>query len=298
MDTQSLKAFLAVAGQNSFSEAAEHLHLTQSAVSKRIQQLESQLGVALFDRHNRTVSLTDAGLALLPKARDILDLVADTTQQMDNLSGDISGTLSFATSHHIGLHRLPPVLREFIQKYPGVNLNLEFLSSESAYQAVRQRQVDFALTTLGENDDSDLTSIPLWQDTMLCVCSPDHRLANKTELTLNDLAEAPAILPEPDTITYKIAEDAFKQADLTLHAPMPTNFLETIKMMVSVGIGWSLLPEVMVDEHLQVIPWPGKQPERQLGLVHLKNRTLSNATQAIIELMPDNQSGQIQPKQK
>ena len=74
MDTQSLKAFLAVAGQHSFSEAAEQLHLTQSAVSKRIQQLESQLGTPLFDRHNRTVSLTEAGHALLPRAQAILDL--------------------------------------------------------------------------------------------------------------------------------------------------------------------------------------------------------------------------------
>lgn len=286
MDTQSLKAFLAVAGQQSFSAAAEDLHLTQSAVSKRIQLLESQLNVTLFDRHNRTISLTDAGKALLPRAREILDLVNDTSLTMENLSGDIRGSLSLATSHHIGLHRLPPVLREFVQRYPAVELNLEFMGSERAYQAIRLRQVDLALTTLAEQQDPDILAIPLWQDRMVCVCGKQHRLTKKKRLSFQDLANEPAILPEPDTITYQLVENAFTQCNLSLNAPMPTNYLETIKMMVSVGIGWSLLPDSMVDDSLTILDWPDKLPIRHLGLIHLQHRTLSNAAIAMIELLP------------
>lgn len=288
MDTQSLKAFLAVAGQQSFSAAAEDLHLTQSAVSKRIQLLESQLNVTLFDRHNRTISLTEAGKALLPKAQEILDLVTDTSLTMENLSGNIRGNLSLATSHHIGLHRLPPVLREFVQRYPSVELNLEFMGSERAYQAIRLRQVDLALTTLAEHQDPDILAIPLWYDRMVCVCGKQHRLASKKKVSFKDLANEPAILPEPDTITYQLVESAFTRHQLTLNAPMPTNYLETIKMMVSVGIGWSLLPDSMVDDTLTILDWPDELPIRRLGLIHLKHRTLSNAANTMIQLLSFN----------
>lgn len=287
MDTQSLRAFLAVTEQQSFSLAAEHLHLTQSAVSKRIQQLESQLNTSLFDRHNRTVSLTEAGHALLPRARQILDLVADTELQLMNLDGEVSGILSLATSHHIGLHRLPPVLREFTSRYPAAQLNLSFMGSERAYQAVNLRQVELALTTLetGNGNPPDIHVMPLWQDDMVCVCAPGHPLAAVPTLTLNDLAAVPAILPEPDTITFQLIERVFRQQGLMLNAPMPTNYLETIKMMVSVGIGWSLLPASMLDKQLHPLSWPAAPVQRQLGLIHLQKRTLSNAALALINIL-------------
>jgi len=287
MDTQSLKAFLAVAGHRSFSAAGEDLHLTQSAVSKRIQMLEQQIGVTLFDRHNRTISLTEAGHNLLPRARAILDLVTDTELHLVNMEGQVSGYLSLATSHHIGLHRLPPVLREFVQRYPSAQLNLEFMGSERAYQAVTLRQVELALTTLEESDAEDVEQIPLWQDTMVCVCAPDQRLVQLEQVTLEDLASTPAILPQPDTITYRLVDEAFRERGLTLNAPMPTHYLETIKMMVSVGMGWSLLPQNMVDGQLHTLVWPGTSPIRHLGLIHLKHRTLSNAARAMIELLND-----------
>ncbi|MEC9254679.1 MAG: LysR family transcriptional regulator [Pseudomonadota bacterium] len=286
MDTQSLKAFIAVAEQKSFSAAAESLYLTQSAVSKRIKQLEEQLGTTLFDRHNRTISLTEAGEALLPRAQHILDLVSDTELELENISGDISGSLTLATSHHIGLHRLPPVLRKFVHAHPNVDLDLQFMGSERAYQAVRLRQVDLALTTLEQTPKSDIAAIPLWQDDMVCVCAANHRLAGIPQVSLQDLSSEPAILPEPDTITYQLINHVFAAEGLTLKAPMPTNYLETIKMLVSVGMGWSVLPSSMVnDDALTVINWPGTSLRRQLGAVFLKHRTQSNAATALMDLL-------------
>jgi len=288
MDTQGLKAFLAVAEQQSFSAAGEQLHLTQSAVSKRIQQLEQQLKTLLFDRHNRTVSLTEAGFALLPKARQILDLVADTELQLMNLEGEVSGTLSLATSHHIGLHRLPPLLREFTSRYPAAQLNISFMGSERAYQAVNLRQVELALTTLDDGNYTTPDTIevtPLWQDEMVCVCGPEHPLTQINKLSLADLTQVPAILPKPDTITFQLIERVFSRSGYTLHAPMPTNYLETIKMMVSVGIGWSMLPASMLDNQLHKLTWPAETVSRELGLIHLKKRTLSNAASALIHIL-------------
>ena len=100
-----------------------------------------------------------------------------------------------------------------------------------------------------------------------------------------DLAEVPAILPQPDTITFKLIDQVFTRNGLLLNAPMPTNFLETIKMMVSVGIGWSLLPASMLDKQLHQLDWPAEPVTRQLGLIHLKKRTLSNAASALIGIL-------------
>jgi len=289
MDTQSLKVFLRVADLSSFSLAAEQLYLTQSAVSKRIQQLESQLNSPLFERHNRTISLTEAGITLYSKAQQILDLVSDTELTLQNLNGTVTGTLSMATSHHIGLHRLPPILKEFVRCYPDAQLNLEFMGSERAYKAVLSRQVELALTTLEYNPPDGIESSLIWLDDMVCVCSAEHTLAQTGAPSLKQLADTPAILPEPDTITFQLVEAAFVKKGLKLQTPMPTNYLETIKMMVSVGLGWSLLPESMVihDQQLHRIRWPGPDIQRPLGLIHLQHRTLSNAATAFIERLKE-----------
>lgn len=285
MDSQQLSAFLAVASQQSFSLAAESLFITQSAVSKRISLLEQQLGTPLFDRHNRSVSLTEAGRQLLPKAKRILELMSDTELELANLSGKVHGTLSLATSHHIGLHRLPPVLKAFVLQFPDAQLNLEFRESERAYLLVKQRQVELALSTLDNLPSPELSQYPLWTDAMQCVCAKHHPLTKISRLSLADLANTTAVLPEKNTITYQLVEEQFQTHGLTLNAPMPTNYLETIKMMVSVGLGWSVLPTSMIDDQITRLQWPGAPMYRELGVIHLKHRTLSNGAQEFLKLL-------------
>ena len=289
MDTHSLNAIIAVSNLQSFSQAADYLHLTQSAVSKRIQQLEQHLNTKLFARHNRTVSLTEAGRILLPRAQKILDLISDTEIAIQSHDTEVAGTLSLATRQPIGLHRLPAVVREITANYPAVVLDLSFVGSEKAYKAIQQRQVELALTTLDDDYEqgdsalnSDLTIVPLWQDEMVCVCANNHPLAQQADLTLADLSKVPAILPEPDTITFQLVERIFKQQGLSLHAPMPTNYLETIKMMVTVGMGWSMLPKSMLDIHCHELAWPDIPLKRSLGVIYLNSRTLSNAAKAFL----------------
>ena len=148
MDLANLNAFIAIAETGSFSGAGERLHLTQPAISKRIAGLEQQLKVRLFDRLGREVSLTEAGRALLPRAYQILNVLDDTRRALTNLTGEVTGRLTLATSHHIGLHRLPPLLREFTRRYPQVALDIQFLDSEVAYEEILHGRAELAVITL------------------------------------------------------------------------------------------------------------------------------------------------------
>ncbi|HEV8078684.1 MAG TPA: LysR family transcriptional regulator, partial [Marinobacter sp.] len=130
MDSQQLLTFIAIAESGSFSAAAQRLHLTQPAISKRVALLELHLNTRLFDRLGKQVSLTSAGHSFLPHARKILQTVADAERVISDLGGHVAGRLSLATSHHIGLHHLPPILSDFSRRYPAVHLDLHFLDSE------------------------------------------------------------------------------------------------------------------------------------------------------------------------
>ena len=177
MDLATLNAFIAVAELGSFSEAAERLHLTQPAVSKRIASLEQQLNVRLFDRLGREVSLTEAGRALLPRAYQILNVLDDTRRALTNLNGEISGRLTLATSHHIGLHRLPPLLRAFTRAYPRVALDIQFLDSEVAYEEVLHGRAELAVITLAPETREPVHAVKVWGDPLDFVAAPEHPLA-------------------------------------------------------------------------------------------------------------------------
>lgn len=282
IDIDGIKAFVTVADARSFSVAANRLHLTQPAVSKRIALLENQMGVRLFDRIGRTVNLTEAGRALEPRARDILMNIEDTQREISNLAGNIGGQLSLATSHHIGLWRLPEVLRTFSQRYPDVSLDLHFMDSEVAHEQIVQGNLELGIITLAPKSHERLTAIPVWRDQLVFMCAADHPLAELDKVYIEQLPDFPAILPDMSTFTGRIVKSLFEERGLGLDVSMSTNYLETIKMLISVGLGWSVLPISMIDSSLKVINVPNVTIERQLGVIHHVQRTLSNAGKAFL----------------
>jgi len=281
MDNQSLKAFVTVANCASFSVAAEQLHLTQSAVSKRIASLEHQTGKKLFDRIARQVSLTEAGNALLPRAQHILQEYAAAVQAINDLSGNTQGVLRLAISHHLGLHRLPPVLKTFVRQYPEVNLDIEFMDSEKAYEQVLHGQSEVAVITLALENHPNILSKKIWTDPLRFICAPDHALAKIQQPSLEDLAQYPVILPGLNTYTGRIIQNLFESQDIPLKAPMSTNYLETISTMVEIGLGWSMLPETLI-KNLHVMQTDYTHVSRELGYIHHMKRSLSNAAVAFL----------------
>jgi len=287
MDTQSLQAFVAVADHGSFSLAAEALYLTQPAVSKRIATLEDQLGVRLFDRIARRVSLTEAGQLLLPRAREILVMVDDSRRALANLAGDVAGSLTMATSHHIGLHRLPPLLKAYTQAHPDVRMDMRFLDSEQAYQGVLDGELEIAVVTLAPSPDPQLTVVPVWVDQLRFVCGNDHPLAGQHALSLSALTSFDAVLPGHLTFTRGIVVETFAREGLRVNVALSTNYLETLKMMVAIGLGWSVLPESLIDDEVTVLPIAHRPIERPLGYIVHKSRTLSNAARSMLSMLDE-----------
>ncbi|WP_461518133.1 LysR family transcriptional regulator [Porticoccus sp.] len=285
MDTQLLEAFIAVAESGSFSVAAERIHVTQPAVSKRIAQLEDILECRLFDRIARSVTLTEAGEALMPRAHQILQAFADTRQAIHDLSGEISGRLRLAISHHIGLHRLPPILKQFAQQHPSVTIDVDFMDSEKAYEGILHGHFEVAVITLAPQPHPKIEARIIWPDPLVFMVADDHPLTKEQRPSLQTLCNHPAILPGLGTYTGRMARAVFEEQRVPLPATMATNYLETIKMMVSIGLGWSLLPESMLESGLQAIDIPDVHIERQLGYIHHREKSLSNAARAFIQLL-------------
>jgi DNA-binding transcriptional LysR family regulator len=287
MDYTDLRTFLSVAECGSFSRAAEQLHLTQPAVTKRIQALEADLDVRLLDRIGRQVELTHAGRLLLPRARSLLSELSDTEKLLKNLSASISGPLRLATSHHVGLHRLAPVLKTFADRYDQVDLDIRFEDSEAAHDLIRRGDSELAVVTLDPVGPADLDYLPLWDDPLCFIVSGDHPLAVSGRLTLEELSRHPAILPGLATYTGRIVAELFADRGVALTAHLSTNYLETISMLVGTGLGWGVLPASMAGPGLVTLETDAPALRRTLGCVTNPNRTRSNAAQAFMSVLEE-----------
>ncbi len=284
MDIHTLQAFLAVADSQSFSVAADKLYLTQPAVSKRIAALEADLDCRLFDRLGKRVILTEAGQTLLPKAEHIVQELAESRRLLASLSRDVSGTLQMATSHHIGLHRLPNILREYKQQYAKVELDIRFMASEAACDAVAAGELELAVVTLPDITPDKLLAKKIWDDELSIMVHKQHPLA-KSKKPAGDLSLYSAILPDPGTVTRRLIEKTLGTQKTDIQVSLETNYLETIRMLVTVGLGWSVLPLSMLTDELCCLALNNTAFNRELGIVTHKTRTLSRAAQAFKELL-------------
>lgn len=289
MDINALQAFLAVAETASFSKAAGQLYLSQPAISKRIANLETQLGTQLFDRIGKKTHLTESGQILFPKAQSIIAEIEESKTLIQNLSGKVDGQLRLGTSHHIGLHRLPPVLSQFHQSYPTVSLDIDFTDSELASDAVLHGDIEMAVVTLPDMDNELLRFREIWNDPLEFVCNTSHPLTlNTGPISLEKLAGEDALLPSSATATRKIVDQVFMDQGIAPSIGMETNYLETLKMMTSIGLGWTALPAVMVDDSLHRLDVEHATIARKLGVVTHRERTLSNAAEAFLRLLSPN----------
>jgi len=282
MDTRDLGAFVAVAETASFSLAATKLHLTQPAISKRVAALEAEVGRPLFDRVARRVILTDAGRTLLPYARQVMLDIEDGRRALTRLTGAVRGRLSIGTSHHIGLHRLPPVLRSYTERYPDVDLDIHFMDSEVACEAVVAGTLELGIVTLPLQPIPNLEMLSIWQDPLEVVVSPQHPLVGVPDLEVRNLADHAAVLPDAATYTQRVIKAELEKHGVQPQIRLATNYLETLKMLVAIGLGWSVLPRSMLDASICAIRVRDLALSRELGVVWHARRTHSGPAEALI----------------
>jgi len=276
MDFQHLRAFMAVAETNSFSRAANKLHLTQPAISKRILLLEANLNQRLFDRIGWQLQLID-----------------QTRQALDDLSGQVQGNLKLVTSHHIGLHRLPRVLREYKKAYPEVKLSISFLNSQETHQNILEGKGELGITTHETRHNDSLFTQDIWHDTLHFVVARDHPLLRQPNVQLEDLTCYSAILPDVRFYTGRTVSELFEHQGLSLKLDQDLSIdnLETLKAMVSIGDSWSVLPATMLDDRSVVtLNIKGVALSRRLVSIRHKERTLSKAAQAFLQVLDNHRA--------
>ncbi len=288
MDIQNIRAFLMVAETGSFSLAAHRLFITQPAVSKRIALLEQSLETKLFDRIGRQIQLTAAGNAIRPGYQRILVEMDESHRIISNLRHTTSGLLKFGTSHHIGLHRLPPILRQYTHSYENVELAIQFIDSEQATALLLNGSIELALITLPTNIEKNLKVIPVWPDPMVCVVASDHLLAKEKYISRKRLQQHGMLLQSNNTQTREIIDHALK-LDTHFKIIMESNYLETIKAMIQHGLGWGVLPTSMLDSTLHPLKIKGVKMQRQLGALLHASRTLSSPASALLTTLKTSQ---------
>ena len=287
MDINALQAFIEVARKESFSLASETLFITQPAISKRIAGLEEDLGTKLFNRISRKVTLTDAGKKLLPKAKELVDELNDMRRYATSLSDEIKGELLIGTSHHVSMHRLPPILKEYRQHYSDVHLDITFGESDVMCKLVERGDIELAIVTLPKTLPDSLEKRVLWVDSLHLVVGPDHPLLERATVSLEQLAEYPCVLPAETTETYRVIHREMERQGLKLNVQMTNNNLDTLKMLVGAGFGWTLIPQTLLDDSVReiVLDTKGMSFERELGVVLHQKRSLSNAAKAMFGIV-------------
>lgn len=285
MQTEAIRAFVSVCDLGSFQAAAAALHLSQPTVSKRLNALETRLGHPLFDRIGRGVALTEAGRAYLPHARELLAVIQDGTRALDNLAAHTAGPLHLALSHHVGLHRMPDVLRAYVRRFPDVAPEIVFKDSEAACRSVANGERELAVITLPSPAHPDLVEEYIWRDPMSVFVGRDHALARNEHVSATDLTDWPAVLPPTDSYTYAIIAQGLARLNVHVAPRMTSHYLETLRMLAGVGIGWTVLPTSMEHPELVRLNVSGLSLTRRLGAIRHPRRSLSNAARAMLAML-------------
>ena len=242
MDFDQLRTFLLAAELQSFTQAARRLNFSQSAISQQIRDLEDRLGVRLFERHSRSVSLTPAGERLRPRARTILKEVEDAVGELGELRGQPQGVVRIGASLTPGVYLLPHALGRFSERYPGVRASLDVLSGDELTRAMQQGDIDVALV----EEDILPARVFGWErvhaitDEIVAIAPTGDPLLASMPIPLERLAELNVILrpehsPMRQTIIDHLAAAGFNPNRLRIRFELGNT--EGIKQAVQAGLG-------------------------------------------------------------
>ncbi|HHI98186.1 MAG TPA: LysR family transcriptional regulator [Thermodesulfatator atlanticus] len=277
---RQLEIFLAVAETGHVTTAAKKVFLTQSAVSMAISEMENILNGPLFDRQGKKLVLNDRGRFLLPHAREIVNKVRNIELLLSEPEGELVGHLYVGASSTIGNYVLPYVISAFTQQHPKVYINLIVGNSRQIEQQVEEGALDLGFIE-GLVHSNKIESKPWLTDRLNIIASPDHPLAEKKDLTVEDLAEARWIIREEGSGTAEIFKNAISKYLSNFEVFLELGHTEAIKKAVEAGMGLSCLSALTICREvengwLKILHVPGLDITRQLLIIIRKDKLKTN----------------------
>lgn len=288
IDTLGVQAFIAIADHGSFHRAAEALNITQTALSRRIQNLESFLGVMLVERTTRSVSLTAIGRDFLPQARRLLGELALALVEIRETGKSMRGDVTIACVPTVGVHYLPRIVQEYAALLPNNRIRVLDHSSSDVAAAVLRREAEFGINMQGPGDPA-LTSIPLLKDRFVLVCSDAHPLAAHRRLAWKQLAPHALILPGHESGNRALLDLVLEERQVKLSSFYEVQRSSTAVGMVAAGVGVAVVPELALQEgaypRLRIVPLVDPLVSRTLVLLSRAKAQLAPAAQALYDLI-------------
>lgn len=279
-----LGTFLAVADNVSFRKASEQTHLSLPAVSMQIKQLEKQLGVALFQRTTRRVELTPEGEKLMISARKAMAELDGALMHIQQAADVQQGHLSFACVPTVAGTRLPALMIAFARQYPGISVRVRELTQPGLLEAVRKREVDFAIgpepEKLGELDFQ-----PLFVDSFVALLPAGHPAAAKASITLRELVKMPLLSLGTSQFHQHLLQ-VLQQEGLAPELNYEFTHVSTLVAMAEVGLGCGIMPKVAVPRHdgLKALKIVRPSMSRTIGIVTIRGHAPSPSAGRFVEM--------------
>lgn len=299
MNLQQLRYLNEIVRQGlKISGAADTLYTSQPGISKQIKQLEEELGVEIFVRNGkRIVAVTEPGKAVLSIAQRMLHDAENLRQVGEEFRAQDSGHLTIATTHTQARYALPPVVKQFIERYPKVKLGLHQGSPTQIAEQVLSGEADICIATESLSLYDGLVTLPCYEWNHCVITPPDHPLLKKQTLTLDAIAQYPIV-------TYDFAftgrgkiNEAFQQAGITPNIALTAIDADVIKTYVELGLGIGILAQMSFiperDNHLRMLEAAHLFRPSTTRIAIRKNEYLRGYTYDFIELFAPHLSREV-----
>lgn len=248
MNINHLKYFLAVAKHQSFTKAAQEMHISQPSMSKMIRDMEEELGVLLFHRDKKQVILTDAGQAVYQQAKDIIVSFDNLTTNLADVVTLKKGTLKIGIPPIVGASFFPKIIGEFIQTYPEIELELMEVGSKKIEKAVEEGEVDVGIICSAPYQPDAFEIYPLIKDPLMVVLPPDHPFSKKNILSLKDLKDEKFVLFREDFSLHDHIINCCGSAGFHPQIVCRSSQRDFMMEMVAAKLGIALLPQKICQE--------------------------------------------------
>jgi DNA-binding transcriptional LysR family regulator len=290
IDFLGLEAFLSIAERGSFQRAAAHLNLSQTAISHRMRKLEEDLGLKLFARTTREVTLTRAGIDFLPKARRALAELEQSFDDLKQQGAKRRERLDIACLPVFAVNYLPPILRAFHAMHPHVQVRIFETPSAAIAELVQSGEVEFGLSGLQTNR-WDLEVETLSASDFALACPSRHALAKKRAVAWSELRGLPLIRVSAKTAIRPMIDDTLGAARLSVTWAYEVQHVETAVNLVEVGLGFAVVPMIDVELHhgrsVVAVPLRGPKLSCAYGLVRRRGIPLSPPAAALRDLLAE-----------